>query len=87
MSSGRLVAIFLLVAFIIAIIGTLLKELAGLHVMSLCGIAILILYKAMFNESKEEDEYEEIEVEIEVDDDDDDQLNDNAIDDEMKLNK
>jgi len=95
MKAGKLVAVFFTVVIIIAIIGTLLKNMGFGSFAAIGGIAILILYQAMFDEKKEEDEYEyeEVEVEVEVDDDDDSdgvniKGNDNEeLENEIKLKK
>lgn len=55
MGKGGKIVVFIIVAFVLVLIATLMKEAGAGAVMSVAGIAIFILYQAMFKKSKPED--------------------------------
>lgn len=55
MGTGGKIVIFIIVAFVLVIIATAMKEAGAGAVMSIAGIAIFILYQAMFSKSKPEE--------------------------------
>ena len=56
MGKGGKIVVFIIVAFILVLIATLMKEAGSGAVMSVAGIAIFILYQAMFKKRKPEEE-------------------------------
>jgi 4-hydroxybenzoate polyprenyltransferase len=55
MGKGGKIIVFIIVAFVLVLIATLMKEAGAGAVMSVAGIAIFFLYQAMFKKSKPED--------------------------------
>ena len=51
MGKGGKIVVFIIVAFILIFIATLMKEAGAGAVMSIAGIAIYILYQSMFKKS------------------------------------
>ena len=49
--AGKII-VFIIVAFVISLLASLMKEAGAGAVMSVAGIAIFILYRAMFSKSK-----------------------------------
>ena len=56
MGKGGKIAVFVIVVFFILIIATVMKEAGAGAVMSVAGIAILILWFAMFKKSEPEED-------------------------------
>ena len=56
MGKGGKIIVFIIVAFVIVVIATVMKEAGAGAVLSIGGVAILILYQAMFKKSKPEDQ-------------------------------
>jgi L-asparagine transporter-like permease len=55
MGKAGKVVVFIIVAFVLVILATLMKEAGAGAVMSIAGVAIFILYQAMFKKSKQEE--------------------------------
>jgi uncharacterized membrane protein len=55
MGKGGKIVVFIIVAFVLVLVATLLKEVGAGAVMSVAGISIFILYQAMFKKSKPEE--------------------------------
>ncbi len=53
--SGKII-IFIVVAFVLIVMATIMKEVGAGAVVSIAVIAIVILYQAMFNKSKDKTE-------------------------------
>jgi len=56
MGKGGKIVVFIIVAFVLVLIATLMKEAGAGAVLSVAGVAIFILYQAMFKKSKPEEE-------------------------------
>ena len=59
MGKGGKVVVFIIVAFVLVFLATVMKEAGAGAVMSGAGIAIFFLYQAMFKKSKPEDSQSE----------------------------
>ena len=55
MGKGGKIVVFIIVAFVLVLVATVMKEAGAGAVMSVAGIAIFILYQAMFKKSKPEE--------------------------------
>ena len=62
MGKGGKIVVFIIVAFFLVLIATLMKEAGAGAVMSVAGIAIYILYQAMFKKSNSEDTNDENDI-------------------------
>lgn len=56
MGKGGKIAVFIIVALLLSFIAVALKEAGAGAVLSVAGIAIFILYKAMFKKDKDEEQ-------------------------------
>lgn len=63
MGKGGKIAVFIIVAFVLTLIAILMKEAGAGAVLSVAGVAIFILYKAMFKKNEpEEDQNQEKDI-------------------------
>lgn len=62
MGRGGKIIVFIIVAFVIVVIATVMKEAGAGAVLSIGGVAILILYQAMFKKSKPEEQNDDNDI-------------------------
>lgn len=62
MGKGGKVVIFIIVALVLALVATVMKEAGAGAVLSIAGVAILILYQAMFKKNKPEDKNDDNDI-------------------------
>ena len=62
MGKGGKIVVFIIVAFVLAVVATLMKEAGAGAVLSVAGVAIYILYQAMFKKSSTEDANDENDI-------------------------
>jgi 4-hydroxybenzoate polyprenyltransferase len=59
MGKGGKIVVFIIVAFVLALLATLMKNAGAGAVMGIAGVAIFILYQALFKKSKPNDKQNE----------------------------
>ncbi|WP_417875823.1 hypothetical protein [Winogradskyella sediminis] len=62
MGKGGKVVVFIIVALVLALVATVMKEAGAGAVLSIAGVAILILYQTMFKKSKAEDKNDDNDI-------------------------
>lgn len=62
MGKGGKIVVFIIVAFVLVIVATVMKEAGAGAVLSVAGIAIYILYQAMFKKSKTEEQNDDNDI-------------------------
>lgn len=62
MGKGGKVVVFIIVALVLALVATVMKEAGAGAVLSIAGVAILILYQAMFKKNKPENKNDDNDI-------------------------
>ena len=62
MGKGGKVVVFIVVAFVLVLVATVMKKAGAGAVLSIAGVAIFILYQAMFKKSKPEEQNDDNDI-------------------------